>query len=282
MLLAVITLSSFRSDKPAYQLFNTKGKQTKYIKLLKQASNADVIFFGELHNNPISHWLQLELTKDMFEARGGKIILGAEMFEADNQLLLSEYMRGDITKSNFEAEARLWKNYKTDIAPLVEFAMENKVEFIATNIPRRYASMVYRGGFEALDTLTDEAKSYIAPLPVAYDPELPGYVNMMKMMAGHGGEPNENFPKAQAIKDATMAWFIHQNMTDDNLFIHYNGSYHSDNYEGILWYLQLLRPDVKMMTIATIEAETGKRLIDDKVGVADFIIAVPPTMTKTH
>jgi uncharacterized iron-regulated protein len=282
LIAAFVTFSSFSNDKPAYQLFNAKGKQTKYKKLLKDAAKADIIFFGELHNNPISHWLQLELTRDMFDTRGGEIILGAEMFEADNQLLLSEYLSDNITKSNFEAEARLWKNYKTDIEPLVEFAKTNSLNFIATNIPRRYASMVYRGGFEVLDTLTDEAKSYIAPLPVAYDPELPGYQNMMKMMAGHGSEPNENFPKAQAIKDATMAWFIHQHMEVGKLFIHFNGSYHSDNYEGILWYLQLLRPEVKMMTIATIEAETSKRLIEEKVGVADYIIAVPPRMTKTH
>ncbi len=282
LFLFVLTFSSFRHDKPAYQLFNAKGKQTKFKKLLKDAEKADVIFFGELHNNPISHWLQLELTKDMFESREGRIILGAEMFEADNQLVLNEYLNDQISKENFESEARLWKNYKTDIAPLVEFAKENQIRFVASNIPRRYASMVFRGGFEVLDTLTDEAKSFIAPLPVDFDIELPGYRNMLNMMAGHGGEPNENFPKAQAIKDATMAWFIHQNFMDGKLFIHFNGSYHSDNYEGILWYLNRLNPDLNLMTIATIEAENSRRLPEEKVGVADYIIAVPPTMTKTH
>lgn len=282
LLLLVFTLVSFRSDKPAYQLFNSNGKQVKYKKLLRDARQADVVFFGELHNNPISHWLQLELTKDMFQKKDGMIMLGAEMFEADNQLLLDEYLRGDITRENFEAQSRLWKNYKTDIAPLVEFAKENEISFIASNIPRRYASMVFRGGFEALDTLTDEAKSFIAPLPVIYNPELPGYKNMLNMMAGHGGEPNENFPKAQAIKDATMAWFIHENMEDEKLFIHFNGTYHTNNYEGILWYLNLLRPEVQMLTIATLEAEPSRRLAEDKRGVADYIISVPPAMTKTH
>ena len=47
-----------------------------------------MVLFGELHNNPISHWLQLELTEDLHAARGADLVLGAEMFEADNQLLL--------------------------------------------------------------------------------------------------------------------------------------------------------------------------------------------------
>lgn len=259
LLFVILTLSSFRQDNPAYQLFNNKGKQVKYKKLLKEAEKADIVFFGELHNNPISHWLQLELTQDLFKLKNGMITMGAEMFEADNQVILDEYLQGIKDKSTFEEEARLWKNYKTDIAPLVEFAKENKLRFVASNIPRRYASMVFRGGFEALDTLSSETKAFIAPLPPAYDPELPGYKNMMEMMAGHGGKPNENFPKAQAIKDATMAYFIHKNMEEGKLFIHYHGTYHSDNYEGILWYLKLLRPDLKMLTIATTEAEKKQK-----------------------
>jgi uncharacterized iron-regulated protein len=282
LLLVVVSLSSFRQDNPAYQLFNHKGKQVKYKKLLKDAEKADIVFFGELHNNPISHWLQLELTQDLFSLKNGMITMGAEMFESDNQVILDEYLQGLIDRSSFEEEARLWKNYKTDIAPLVDFAKENKLGFVASNIPRRYASMFFRGGFEALDTLSIETKAFIAPLPPAYDPKLPGYKNMMDMMAGHGGEPNENFPKAQAIKDATMAYFIHKNMEEGKLFIHYHGTYHSDNYEGILWYLRLLRPDLKMLTIATTEADKSRRLIEEKRGVADFIIAVPPNMTKTH
>ncbi len=281
-LLIIITLSSFRQDKPAYQLFNKNGKQVRFKKLLREAAKANVIFFGELHNNPIAHWLQVELVYELYNNTNGMISLGAEMFEADNQEVLDAYLAGQIEKKEFEEGVRLWSNYKTDISPLVEFARENQLNLTATNIPRRYASAVYRGGFEALDTLDVETKSFIAPLPVAYDAELPGYKNMLTMMAGHGGAPNENFPKAQAIKDATMAWFISENMEEGKVFIHFNGRYHSDNYEGILWYLERLRPDLNIMTISTVEAESSRRLADEHKGVADFIISVAPRMTKTY
>ncbi|MEZ4981018.1 MAG: ChaN family lipoprotein [Saprospiraceae bacterium] len=50
--------------------------------------------------------------------------------------------------SELDSTARLWSNYKTDYAPLVDFAKENDLQFVATNIPRRYASLVYMNRFD--------------------------------------------------------------------------------------------------------------------------------------
>jgi len=280
-LLAVFT--SFKSDKPAYKLFNQKGKEVKYSKLVEAASNVEVVFFGELHNNPISHWLQLELTTDLLKVNPSGLTLGAEMFETDNQLFLNQYLAGSIETDSLKKLARLWPNYKTDIAPLVDFAKENNLKFIASNVPRRYASLVFKKGFEALDSLPDLEKAFIAPLPIAYDPQLPGYVEMVKMMGDMGhGRSTDNFPKAQAIKDATMAWFIYKNIEASKIFIHYNGAYHSDNYEGIIWYLKRLIPEIRILIISSVETDQPVKLPDDKKNVADFIIGVPSTMTKTH
>lgn len=279
----ILLLSAFRSDKPAYLIFNQKGKKVKFQRMLQTASKADIVFFGELHNNPISHWLQLELTQHLHQIRGGMITLGAEMFEADNQEALTAYLQDVIDRDSLKQAARLWPNFKTDIEPLVNFAKDKQLSFIATNIPRRYASMVFRNGFEVLDTLPENEKNWIAPLPIAYDASLPGYQKMLDMMGGHAhGMKAENFPKAQAIKDATMAWFINQHMQKGNTFIHYNGAFHSDNFEGIIWYLQRLRPDVKIITISTVETDQPIKLPDEKIGIANFVIGVPETMTKTH
>lgn len=61
----LIMLLAFKSDKKAYQLFDEKGKEVNYSKLLEAAKEADVILFGELHDNPIDHWLEQELTNDL-------------------------------------------------------------------------------------------------------------------------------------------------------------------------------------------------------------------------
>ncbi len=282
LLLALfITFASFKSDKPAYRFFTAKGKKIRYEKMLNQLQQADVIFFGELHNNPISHWFELEITKDLYQRRQGKLLLGAEMFERDNQLILNEYLKNEISRKSFEEEARLWPNYKTDYKPLVEFAHNNHLPFVATNVPRRYASVVYKHGVKALDTLSREAKSYMAPLPFPYDPELKCYKDMLTQMKlmGHG---NANFPKAQAIKDATMGYFIAQHAGNGNLFIHYNGSYHSDHFQGILWYLNQYKPGLKIMTITSVEQPTVDTLAKNYLNQANFILAIPNDMTKTY
>lgn len=283
LIIAAVTLNlAWKSDNPAYQFFNNKGKKVKYKQVLKAAKEADIVFFGELHNNPICHWLQLELTQDLYQSEKDQLILGAEMFESDNQLIIDEYLNGTIPTKNFEKEVRKWPNYKTDYKPLIEFARENNLQFIATNIPRRYASIVHKKGFEALDRLKPEAKNYIAPLPVLYNPELPGYKKMLEMMGRMGGHTNENLPKAQAIKDATMTHFILKNLKDGQCFVHYNGAYHSKNFEGIVWYLQQANPELNILTISSEEQENTDHLNQEFENTADFILVIPQNMTKTY
>lgn len=277
LLILLFPAGLFAQDKPAYRLFNAQGKEVSYQKMIKHLQKQDVVLIGELHNNPISHWLELEIVQSCFLQR--KIILGAEMFEQDNQGALSAYLAGKISAKGLDSSARLWKNYKTDYAPLVNFAKENQVQFIATNVPRKYASMVSKGGFEALNALSEEEKSWIAPLPIPYDSQLPGYQKMMTMMAGHA---TPNMPKAQALKDATMAHFILKNWSEPQLFIHVNGSYHSENYEGISWYLRLAKPEIKIATIATVSQKDIKKLSPENSQIADYIICVEEDMTSTY
>lgn len=282
ILALLISGSIMAQDKPAYRIFDSEGKPATFSEVLKKASKADVVFFGELHNNPIAHWLQYELTKELHGSIKGDLHLGAEMFEADNQLLLDEYLNGTIKDKTFEDEARVWNNYATDYKPLVVFAKEHGLPFAATNIPRRYASLVFKGGFESLDGLQETAKGFIAPLPVKYDPNLPGYQKMIEMMGGHGGG-SDNFPKAQAIKDATMGYFISENLPKKGTFLHFNGAYHSDNFEGIVWYLQnVYAPKAKIMTITTVEQSELSEVEAENKGTADFTIVIIDTMTKTY
>ena len=276
ILLLLTTVIASAQQKPAYVLYNAEGKKVSYNKMIKQLAKKDIVLFGEFHNNAISHWLELALAKDLSEKRN--LIFGAEMFEADNQQALNNYLAGKITAKGLDSAARLWNNYKTDYAPIVNFAKEKNAAFIATNIPRRYASLVSKKGFEALDTLTALEKTWMAPLPMDYDAQLPGYIKMIEMMGGHGGP---NMPKAQATKDATMAYFILQNFKPGYLFMHYNGSFHSDNYDGINWYLKRKQPNLKYATITTVSQKNIKELLAENKGKADYIICVDEDMTNT-
>ena len=272
-----MTLFGLAQDKKAYQLFTKNGKKICYEKVIKATLKSEVVLFGEFHNNSISHWLELELAKDIADKKA--IVIGAEMLEADNQIQLTQYLKGEIDQKKLDSTARLWPNYKTDYKPLVDFAKEKNIPFIATNIPRRYAAMVSKKGFEVLETLTEEEKSWIAPQPIPYDANLPGYVEMMKMMGDH---TSPNMPKAQASKDATMGHFIVTNLVVNSVFIHYNGTYHSDNFEGINWYLKHYNPNIKIVTISTVEQKDLSKLEKENYNKADYILVIDEDVTKTY
>jgi uncharacterized iron-regulated protein len=281
LLLIILLLTSVSythaQDKPAYIIYNSQGKQVKYKDMLKALGDNDVVFFGELHDNPIAHWLELEVSMDLYSQK--KLIMGAEMFEADNQEQLNAFLSGEIDAKGLDSTARLWPNYSTDYAPLVELAARMSSPFIATNIPRRFANLVYKNGFAILDSLPTDQKAWIAPLPIKFDPELPRYKYILEMMGEHG---TPELVMAQAIKDATMAHFILQNMKPDHIFMHYNGAYHSDFYEGIMWHLKGAQPDINCGTISTVSQDKITKLDKEHKGRADFIICVQSTMTSTY
>ena len=278
-LLIMLSGSAPETDKSAYVIYNKSGNVVSYQTLKVQSGNSDLTFFGELHNNTIAHWLQIELLQDLVSDTARSTMVGMEMFEADQQLLIDEYFAGLISQSSFENEARLWNNYSTDYKPVLEFAKENDLKLIATNIPRRYASAVYGGGLEVLDELSEEAKQWMMPLPVEVDTDLPGYQNMLEMAQGHGGM---NIVYAQAVKDATMAHFILNNLEENSRIFHLNGSYHSNDYEGIVWYVKRDRPELRILTINTIVVDNVKNVDQEQLQAADLTIAVPSTMTTTY
>jgi len=286
LILLAFALFAAAQDKPAYKVYTGNGKKSDYSDILKEAGKANVVFFGELHDNPVAHWLELELTKDLYAVKGKDLILAAEMFETDNQLMIDEYFSDIIKEASFEKEVRLWKNYLTDYKPLLSFAKQNGLRFVASNIPRRYASVVASGGFEALQKLSPDALKYIAPLPIEYDPELPCYKDMLSMDSSIGGgmenKVNENLPKAQAIKDATMAKSIANSRQNGQTVIHFNGSYHSDRHMGIIWYLNKYNPGVKVTTITAVLQDDIEKMNDENKGQADFVIVIPSSMTRTY
>lgn len=269
LLLVTLTLFSFQ-DQSAYILFTKKGKEISYNKFLKELKEADVILFGELHDNTTAHQLELSLLKDLHQSKKENLVIGAEMFEADDQLKIDELINGTINPLSFAREAKLWDNF-SDYKPLLDYAAENDLDFVATNVPRRYANLVGRKGLKALDSLSDEAKKYIAPLPVEVDFTLPGYAALQSdFMHSHGGLIY--MAQAQAIKDATMAHFILQHYKKGKTFLHINGAYHSDNYEGIFWMLKKKNPDLKIVTISTVALKDIQKPSEQMLKKADFLL----------
>ena len=286
-LACLLALCSFRlGDRPAYRLFTADTKVADYDQMLADLAQADVVLFGELHNDPVAHWLELQVAKDLQRLKKpGQLVLGLEMFERDVQPLVAQYAAGTLPDSAFERQARPWPNYATDYRPLLLFARENKIPVIGTNAPRPFAKTVAQGSLKALDRLAAADRALLVPLPLKVDYDLPGYKNMAAMFGGgseaHGGGA-QNIIQAQALKDATMAYFIRTSRQPGQTLLHLNGSYHSDHHDGIVAYLRQAAPTLRVRTLSVVSQGQVERVEKENINVADYMVVVPDDMTKTY
>lgn len=284
IVMLMMSMTTYAQKTPEiYRIFDVQGKEVSYEKMIKTVSATDVIFFGEIHNCVISHWMELKVLEALTE-NNKKLKVGMEMLEADNQLIIDEYTSSTISSDRFEEECRLWPNHSTDYEPLVYYAKRHHLPLIATNVPRRYASVVKEKGLTFLDSLSAEAKRYLPKLPIKYVENKNAQEGFALM--GVLGKAKENKPQlmaqAQAIKDATMGWFIAQNLKKGEQMIHFNGTYHSDARNGIIPYLLEYRPKTTISTIRAVRQEEIDKIEKDYLGLADFYICITEDMNMSY
>lgn len=284
IVMLMMSMTTYAQKTPEiYHIFDAQGKEVSYEKMIKTVSATDVVFFGEIHNCVISHWMELKVLEDLTE-NNKKLKVGMEMLEADNQLIIDEYTSSLISSDRFEEECRLWPNYSTDYEPLVYYAKRHHLPLIATNVPRRYASVVKEKGLASLDSLSAEAKRYLPKLPIKYVENKNAQEGFALM--GVLGKAKESKPQlmaqAQAIKDATMGWFIAQNLKKGEQMIHFNGTYHSDARNGIIPYLLEYRPKITISTIRAVRQEEIDKIEKDYLGLADFYICITEDMNMSY
>ena len=284
IVMLIMSMTTYAQKTPEiYRIFDAQGKEVSYEKMIKTVSVTDVVFFGEIHNCVISHWMELKVLEALTE-NNKKLKVGMEMLEADNQLIIDEYTSSLISSDRFEEECRLWPNHSTDYEPLVFYAKRHHLPLIATNVPRRYASVVKEKGLAFLDSLSAEAKRYLPKLPIKYVENKNAQEGFALM--GLLGKAKETKPQlmaqAQAIKDATMGWFIAQNLKKGEQMIHFNGTYHSDARNGIIPYLLEYRPKTTISTIRAVRQEEIDKIEKDYLGLADFYICITEDMNMSY
>src|SRR5688572_24067665 len=160
LLLYFISLASSSQDSMNihYKIYDTRSKQIITIdKIVADMAEADVLFFGEEHNDSAGHYLESRIFRALHAQYGEKIVLSLEMFETDGQLVLNEYLAGTIDEARFSRDLRLWNNYK-DYRPMIEYAKQNKITVITANPPRRKMNLLTLPVMKSLYTLTRDAR----------------------------------------------------------------------------------------------------------------------------
>lgn len=277
-ILAAATFSQMPNLDQHYTVFDGKGNPSSLAAIVKAMDNADAIFLGEQHDDAVGHSLEFEIFKQavtVYAARR-KVALSMEMFERDVQIVVDEYLNGQITEAQFLASSRPWANYKTDYRPLVELAKEKKLPLIAANAPRRYVNMVSRGGRDTLNGLSKEAKAWLAPLPYGEPSDI--YAKKFRALMGPSPEAQMGLDKilaSQSLWDATMgnsvANYLKKNK--EALVVHLNGSFHTESRLGTVDHLLRYRPKAKVLVV-TIRYEDDFRTFDRAkyTDLGDFVI----------
>jgi len=247
-----------QTPEKEYRIYDVKGKkEIKFDELISQLLSADVVFFGEEHNDSIAHLLQFNVFKGLHEKSRRKVILSLEMFQTDVQLVMDEYLAGLISESNFERDARKWNNY-ADYRPLVEYAKSEGIYVLAANAPTRYTNMVTANGLESLNGLSKQARQLIPPLPID---TLTGeyYEKFVNLMGGHGNMGTMKIYQTQNLWDATMAWKIAEVLKKKqktHMVLHLNGRFHTDEKLGTFAQLKKYGPKLKAVNISSFAHES--------------------------
>jgi uncharacterized iron-regulated protein len=233
-----------------YKIYHSATqKEITMDELMEGIEAADVLIFGEEHDDSIAHVLQHLIYRQWLE-KSGKVTLSLEMFETDCQVVLNEYLAFQITENNLIRDGRVWNNYK-DYRPMVELARQRGQKVIAANAPRRYVSLAGRNGLTSLDSLSKESKQFLPKLPLSKGDT--AYYNRFKSkMNGHGGNRIDNMYEAQTVWDATMAGSIYQawKRNKRTKIFHLNGRFHSDGKWGVVWQLKNLSSKINILTIS--------------------------------
>lgn len=283
-ILILIMLPVFAFSQPHYKIYSTQAqKEVPIDDVIGQMDHADVLFFGEEHNDSTCHVLEYLLLKGISEKYPGKTALTMEMFETDCQEVLNEYLEGFIREKNFITEARAWQNYK-DYRPLIELAKTEHIPVVAANAPARYVNMVNRLGLGSLNKLNATAKEWLPPLPVdtatgAY------YQKFLDVMGGHSSMGGMQMYQAQNLWDATMGWSIARFLKKhrDYKILQVNGGFHSEEKRGAAAQLKKYDRKASIINIACFADENFENPDWSKFSKDnDYIILTDPKLPRTY
>jgi uncharacterized iron-regulated protein len=292
----IATKASGQTSYVPNRVYDTHRREfIDFETMLSRASHADVLFLGEQHDDPGTHRLEAAALEGLARRRGN-IVLAMEMFERDVQPALSDYLAGRAAEADFLANSRPWPRYSSDYRPLVELARASSWPVIASDVPRRVASLVSRRGLKTiLDSISVTDRAFAArELSCPHDDYFARFAQTMSEMPSHSGDSTresaaeraatiERIYQAQCIKDETMGESValaYAAAPAHTLVVHINGAFHSDYGLGTAERVKHRLPGKEVVVasfvpVKDLDAADGK----SQRTLADYIVftLAPPT-----
>jgi uncharacterized iron-regulated protein len=257
---------------------------TDFEMMTADLARADVVLIGEQHDDPDTHRLELAVLEGLAR-RNIAVTLSLEMFERDVQGSVDTYISGSSAEDDFLKTSRPWPRYATDYRPLVEFARAHHWAVVASNVPRRIAADVAKGGKPAVDALTSADRPFAAAdLQCPHDAYFDRFAEQMGGHQGSSGSQasvdaaTERYYLAQCIKDETMAESIAGAFGKldgkPGVVVHVTGSFHSDYGEGTGQRVRRRLAGRRVATVSMLPVESLDALVPVPADVkrADYLV----------
>lgn len=172
--------------------------------ILSTVGKDRVIFIGEGHESEVDHLLQFEIIKHL-HSTGKNVAIALEMFPAEMQPVLNQWIMGTISESEFvEAYNRAWNVPYQYYAKIFEYARQARLPLVGINVNRTQIDDVAKHGIE---TLSGDFRKAVRVASCAASPEYERMINLFEPRIAHvAGLPF--LCDAQLLRDTLMAYNI--------------------------------------------------------------------------
>jgi len=250
----------------------------------------DAVFIGEAHGHVASHYVQSKIFSGLY-AVNPDLTLSMEQFERPAQSIVDDYLAGKIGEETLVHDGKAWPHYRSSYRPLVEFAKNNDLPVIASEIPGNMVSCIGERGPDFLKSLDGEPRAWAAEkLHLEDGGYKDKYYAFLAAVPSHrvGGDLSETEKEkkrfyryaAQVSRDDTMAESIAQHMKANpgRKIMHINGSFHSAGLLGTPERLAIHIPGVKMANVHPIIVDDPKNPSFDasSVGEGQYLLLIYP------
>jgi len=192
-----------------------QGRSITFDALIDQLAKNDLVFVGEVHDNPEHHLIEVQVLQAL-TARCGPLTVAMEFFTTAQQQALDRYMKGEVPEDVFLKEvdwAGGWSFPYHFYRPLLLSARENRDPVVGINLPASVVRKVARSG---LDSLTPEERGHVAKeIDLGNEAH---HQYLIEVFKGHSHDDLKNFDyfyQAQCVWEDTMAENIARRLTDN-------------------------------------------------------------------
>ena len=181
------------------------GEPLSFDQFIDQLETRDLVFIGEVHDNPEHHLIQVQILQALM-ARHGPLTVAMEFFQKPQQAIIDRYVTGKSTEAEFLKEVNWHRQWSFDYSfyrPLMLAVKENKGKILAINAPNDIVRKVARSGLNGLDP---EERALLAKDIDLDNGEHRAYLQDVFQDNAHGVLTNfEFFYQAQCVWEDTMA-----------------------------------------------------------------------------